>query len=66
MSLALLMADIQLAASVAKLAIDVGTEAAPYIQQVYRLIMGEGGLTDDERAALEAKQAELEDIIAAS
>ena len=66
MTLVTLMTQLELAASVAKLAIAVGVEAAPYVEQVYRLITGGEGLTDDERAALEAKQAELEDLIAAS
>ncbi len=62
-ALAVILADLNIAIGVAKMAADLAVDAAPYVEQIYRLWNG-GSLTDDERAALEAKSAELSDLIA--
>ncbi len=65
MTLAEVMAAIEMAAGVAQMALKIGEDALPFIEQIITLVKG-GSLTEEERAMLVAKQSELADQIANS
>ncbi len=52
MDLATILADAQMAISVAKLAIQLGQDAAPYIENAYNILFNGKQLTADERSAM--------------
>lgn len=56
MDLATIIADVQIAVSLAKLAVQVGQDAAPYIQNAYAILFQNKMLTADERAAMIAQE----------
>jgi hypothetical protein len=64
MDIATILADAQIILSLGKLAVQVGMDAAPYIEQAYDIVVLKRPLSDTERLAAIAKQAELEADIA--
>lgn len=54
---ATVLADVQIAVSIAKLAIDVGQEAAPFVENIYQIVVGKKSLTADQRALMLANEA---------
>lgn len=64
MDLATILADAQIIISLGKLAVQVGMDAAPYIEQAYDIVVLKRALSDADRQAAIAKQAEFEAQIA--
>jgi hypothetical protein len=64
MDLPTILADAQIILSLGKLAIQIGEDAAPYIEQAYDIVVLKKPLSDADRQAAIAKQAELEAQIA--
>lgn len=64
-----ILADVQLAISVGKLALELGQEAGPYLINAYNIAFGTKVLTPDERAGMRAQETEMrgriDDVIAA-
>jgi hypothetical protein len=56
---ATILADAQIVLALGKLAIQVGEDAAPFIETAYDIIFNKRTLTDDERAAMLAREASL-------
>lgn len=64
MDMATIMADAEIIISLGKLAIQIGEDAAPYIEQAYDILVLKRSLSDADRQAAVAKQTELEAQIA--
>lgn len=64
MDLATILADAQIIITLGKLAVQVGMDAAPYIEQAYDIVVLKRPLSDADRQAAMQKQAELEAAIA--
>ena len=64
MDIATILADAQVILSLGKLAVQVGMDAAPYIEQAYDIVVLNKPLSDADRQAALAKQAALEAQIA--
>lgn len=58
MDLAAIISSAQIVISVAKLAIQVGQDAAPYIERTYQILFENKELTAEERAAMAAQEAQ--------
>ena len=56
---AAILADVQLAISAGKLAIDLGESAAPYLITAYNIMFKNKMLTPDERQDLRDKEAAM-------
>ncbi len=56
MDMASILADVQLAVKLANMAIQLGEEAAPYIQKAYGILFEGKSLTDDERSAMTSQE----------
>jgi len=56
---ATILADIQIALSVGKLAVELGKDAAPFLITAYNIAFNDKALTDDERAAMKAQEAQF-------
>lgn len=63
-----ILADVQLAVKLAKMAYDLGKEAAPYVKTAYQILFENKVLTTDERKAMTDQEAawrtEIDQIIA--
>lgn len=59
MDLASILADVQIAISLGKLAIQIGQDAAPFIETAYDILFNNKQLTSDERNDLLSKEAGL-------
>lgn len=53
-----ILADVQLAIKLAKMAYDLGKDAAPYIITAYQIMFKNKILTTEERQAMNAKEIE--------
>lgn len=66
---ATVLADVQLAVSLAKMAIDLGRDVAPYVTRAYQIAFENKALTDTERQVMTdqetAMRGEIDAIIAA-
>lgn len=66
---ATIIADAQIVVSLAKLAIQIGADAAPYIQRAYGILFENQTLTADERASMATQEtawrADIDAAIAA-
>lgn len=58
MDLAAIISSAQIVISVAKLAIQVGQDATPYIERTYQILFENKELTAEERAAMAAQEAQ--------
>jgi hypothetical protein len=56
---ATILADVQLALAVGKLAVQLGQDAAPFLINAYNIVVNDKVLTDDERAAMKAQEAQF-------
>lgn len=56
MDLAAILADVQLAVSLGKLAIQVGEDAAPYVERAYQILFEQKTLTDEERQSIKDQE----------
>ncbi len=56
---ATILADVQLALSLGKMAIDLGREAGPFLVNAYEIAFQNKALTDSERAAMVAQEASM-------
>lgn len=69
MDLAAILADVQIAISIAKLAYQLGQDAGPYIDRAYKILFEQKTLSDEERADMMSQEAqwrkEIDDAIAA-
>lgn len=63
---ATILADVQLAISVGKMAVELGQEAAPFLINAYDIAFENKVMTSDERAALRAKEADMRSQIDAA
>lgn len=64
MDAATILADAQVILSLGKLAVQVGMDAAPYVEQVYDIVVLKRPLSGADRQAAIARQTELEAAIA--
>jgi predicted phosphoribosyltransferase len=64
MDMATILADAQIILALGKLAVQVGMDAAPYIEQAYDIVVLNKPLSDADRQAAIARQAVLEAQIA--
>lgn len=55
---ATILADVQLALSLGKMAFELGQEAGPYLVNAYQIAFENKVLTADERAAMKAQEAQ--------
>lgn len=66
---ATILADVQLAISLGKMAIQLGQDAAPYLINAYNIAFGHKTLTADERQKMRDDEAamrkSIDDVIAA-
>lgn len=66
---ATILADVQLAISIGKMAVDLGEEAAPYLINAYKIAFQDKTLTADDRQAMRdqetAMRARIDSVIAA-
>lgn len=60
---ATILADVQIVISLARLAIQVGQDAAPFVISAYNIAVKGVALTDDERLAMNAKETELRALL---
>lgn len=54
-----ILADVQLAISIGKLAVQLGQEAGPYLINAYNIAFGDKVLTPEERQAMRDQEAQL-------
>jgi hypothetical protein len=56
---ATILSDVQLAISLGKMAVDLGEEAAPFLINAYNIAFGDKVLTADDRASMQAQEAQM-------
>ena len=59
MDLATILADVQLAVKLGKMAYDIGVDSAPFMLDAYNILFKGKVLTADERAAMVAKEQSM-------
>ena len=59
MDIATILADVQLAIKLGKLAYDTGVDAAPFVMTAYNILFKGKVLTAEERAAMVAKEQSM-------
>lgn len=55
---ATILADVQIVISLAKLAVQLGQDAAPYIQRAYSIVFDNTALTAQERTDMAAQETQ--------
>ena len=63
---AAILADVQIAISIGKLAVQLGEEAGPYLLNAYNIAFGNKTLTAEERQAMRDQEADLRSRIDAA
>lgn len=62
---ATILADVQIVVGIARIAIQVGEDVAPFIETIYQLTVEKRALTDLERADMLARESALRAVLQA-